>query len=134
MGERSFSPPRHRHEGRKEMGERSFSLPPRNRWGHKEERGRSVSPPPRPRGMYSNPYAPQREVNPYAPQREVNPYAPQRGAGFFEVGALSENAESITITTVTYKFVSKPKHTNPHTDIGSSEWTKWELEWNSGYC
>jgi hypothetical protein len=42
--------------------------------------------------------------------------------------------ESITITTVTYKFVSKPKHTNPHADIGSDEWMKWELDWNSGYC
>ena len=169
--DRSFSPPPRSRQGRKEPREKSFSPPPRRRhggckgardrsvspqprhfWGRKEERKRSVSPPPRRRGMYSNPYAPHREVNPYAPRREVNPYAPQRevnpyaphrevnpyaphrGAGSFEVGALSENVESITITTVTYKFASKPKHTNPHSDIGSDEWMKWELDWNSGYC
>ena len=160
--EKSFSPPpRRRHGGCKGAREKSFSPPPRHFWGRKEERKRSFSPPPRRRGMYSNPYAPQREANPYAPQREgnpyapqregnpyapqrevnpytphrgVNPYAPHRGAGNFEVGALSENVESITITTVTYKFVSKPKHTNPHSDIGSDEWMNWELDWNSGYC
>jgi len=150
--EKSFSPPpRRRHGGCKGAREKSFSPPPRHFWGRKEEREKSFSPPRR-RGMYSNPYAPQREGNPYAPQREgnpyapqregnpyapqreVNPYAPHRGAGNFEVGALSENVESITITTVTYKFVSKPKHTNPHSDIGSDEWMKWELDWNSGYC
>ena len=133
--DRSFSPPPRSRQGRKEPREKSFSPPPRRRHGGcKGARDRSVSPPLRRRGMYSNPYAPQREVNPYAPQREVNPYAPHRGAGNFEVGALSENVESITITTVTYKFVSKPKHTNPHADIGSDEWMKWELDWNSGYC
>ena len=108
-------PPRHR-QGCKETRRRSVSPPPRHRQGSKEERRRSVSPHPRHRGMHSNPYAPQREVR------------------NFKVGALSENVESITITTVTYKFVSKPRHTNPHTDIGSDEWMKWELDWDSGYC
>jgi len=113
---RSVSPPPRHRQGSKETRRRSVSPPPRHRQGSKETRRRSVSPPPRHRGMHSNPYAPQREV------------------GNFKVGALSENVESITITTVTYKFVSKPRHTNPHTDIGSDEWMKWELDWDSGYC
>jgi hypothetical protein len=147
-GDRSVSPPpRHKQSGRSKLheGERTQRRMDSNPYApHREVNPyaphREVNPyaPHREVNPYAphrevNPYAPHREVNPYAPHREVNPYAHHRGVVNFGIGALSEKLESVTITTITYSFVSKPKHTNPHTP-GTEAWTRWEVEWNGGEC
>jgi hypothetical protein len=145
-GARSGSPyPRHKERGarsgspyprHKERGARSGSPPPR----HKERRDRSDSPPPRhkERGALSGspPRPRQTAINPYMPPRGVvNSYMPQRTAEDFRLGALGGNLGSVTVTTTTvsYSFGSKPKHTNPHTP-GTDAWIRYFIDWNGGEC